>query len=725
MRKEILVFMLLFTTLIASRAEEKRINYGNAAVYYGEVNKKTPMGKGTLTLASSEYSSNSLTANTQSFILTGLFNNNFVSEAEMTFEKHNLCFTGEVSFNIDKSMFGRTFHFLFTNGRFMTNDTRALIGEIGEDGLTISISPGYSAYVRGEGELEYVSIKEDHLALFKRIARCETYTAKGSKVKFSINSEKYNVENNNNDKKLEITVLFENGTEINYQEWYSRLSNFRWNKPNGDYYNNGDFKISFDSNYAIKDSIYFTFPNGNIYEGIYDYALLGNHDIESTEDVYNTLMGKDSIEWKWEDFTKYAKSGRLTYPDGEYFHGSFDPKNTIPTDTLDWKSYYNGTLYTADNAKIQTFTYGDNEIETKIKEAEYERMKAGDYFKIDQDGHIYEFQITYKNLAQHKYKENPKTWQKIENILYFPNGEYIFNPYKFYVYYGISNYDKGTIYEYDRISNDDYKKLKANSENYRPTMFDATIKGERHFNDGLIIGYETNRNGLLRISDRNNENYIELEAGYSSYDINDFKVAFEDYIATPKAIHYKNGCIFTGDVRLNFKDVQATPDERITKFFINKLNKSIESIASAYPYDGRTVSSGGKILEIYRDGEKLDEFEFALVLAKEEGELKREQEEEQRRREYLITMNEKYGKENVSAIMEGKIRIGMTVSLLQYAINNNMVVFSDIKLSSDHGIRKCYDLYCYWDGMVIYIWTENGKITSIGTVDDNYSKFIE
>lgn len=137
-------------------------------------------------------------------------------------------------------------------------------------------------------------------------------------------------------------------------------------------------------------------------------------------------------------------------------------------------------------------------------------------------------------------------------------------------------------------------------------------------------------------------------------------------------------------------------------------------------YQGRVTTSTGKIIEIYKNGKKLDDFDFAQVIAEEEGKVRLAQQKRDEERQKIASMVEKYGKTNVDALLRGKIIVGMPQELLVKGVELRILPYLAIPLSIDHGRSKCYDLYGIGsDGNLFnpenkgYIWITDGKVSSI------------
>ena len=746
----------------AQNVKVKTIKYGSDAYYTGEVVKKSPMGKGSLYLTSyspdrSEY---------REYSLEGRFNGETATDATLVFEKYNLAFKGEVSYTEEKGVMCREFNFTLKNGSFYSLPENRQLGIVGTDGLNIQINAGYKFFVSGNGEVEKVpTINQTKLDYMTEFAQSESYTVKGYPAEFFIDNDDYGFRTKLGQSES-WKLTFDNGATIE-----KNATQEIWKRPNGDYMNIDNlmlvttvqkYKLTFGNDYIENNKVFHKFSNGNTFNGTVTESLIladGSDDKTFSCSDLDKLLEIVSIDWDWKDVLKYAKDGVLTYSDGEYYKGVLNAdKEDISGDKLPESAYFTGTLYNADNTKIQTYVMGMDETqyaeyqkkqeeERQKREAEYAKEKATDYFKFDDYGNICEFKITYPDLTKFIYRYDEKTNKVLENTIYYPNGDVLDDPYLC-----------GSFYEYQgKFTNSMYKDIIPKNES--PYILDPDLPGKRIFKDGLSIAliiskrwyngptdYEyiikqTEENGdysiigTKKLVDNNNKNNNEI---YSSQ-LYEFQKTFNnDYKALSKKIdynhndannyywspdgkiYYKSGNVFVGSYSISCKtDHTLYEDPRIIALGA-PVGISYESIEKITPYYGRVISPSGKILEIYREGKKLDDFDFAQAIAEEEGELRLEQEKLERQKQGLLEAESKYGKKNVDALMNGKIIIGMPEDLLIGGVNYHILPYLSISLSIDHGSSKCYDLWKIGsDGNIFdpdyagYVWVTDGKVSSI------------
>ena len=742
--KKFLLIILAFTITTLTNGQNvkvKTIKYGSDAYYTGEVVKKSPMGEGTLFLTSyntdrSEY---------RKYTLKGTFNGTTATDAILYFEKYGLAFKGEVSYAEEKGFLCREFTFVVKNGTFYSLKEKQPLGVVGPNGIDIQINAGYEFYVSGKGEIEKIpAINQTKLDQMTYFAQSESYTVKGYPAEFSIDNDDYSFQTKLGQSES-WKLTFENGTTIE-----KNATKEIWKRPNGDYMNIDnlmlvttvqEYRLTLGNDYIENNKVFHKFSNGNTFNGTVTESLVladGSDDKTFSCSDLDKLLEIDLIDWDWKDVLKYAKDGVLTYSDGEYYKGVLNTdKEDISENKLPEPAYFTGTLYNADNTKIQTYVMGMNETqyaeyqkkqeeERQKREAEYAKEKATDYLKFDSRGYISEFKITYPDLAKFIYRYDEKSNKVLENTIYYPNGDVLDNPYLNY-----NSYLYNAKYE-NAFSNKAYKEVIPKDES--PKMLDKNILGKRIFKDGLTVSIMPDIYRIHEKKDNGDFAYIETEminGKISKKRIYSFQKTFNDYKVVLRAaevsgtwrdaeIYYKNGDIYRGSIRFTFNaDTTLYTDPRIIALEV-PTGLSYGSIESIVPGDGRVISSSGKIIEIYRDGKKLDDFDFARTIAIEEGEVKREQEKLERQKQGLLEAESKYGKKNVDALMNGKIIIGMPEDLLIGGVNYHILPYLSISLSIDHGSSKCYDLWGIGsDGNLFnpenkgYVWVTDGKVSSI------------
>lgn len=691
----------------AQKVKVTTIEYANDAYYTGEVVKKSPMGSGKLVLTSAG----------NNISLEGTFNGTTVSNANLVFEKYDLEFEGEVSYEVEK-----VFTFTLKNGSFYSLKEELELCTVGENGINIKIVSGFESSVSGKGEVETVpTLSETKIEQMTQFAGSDNYTCTKVPAVFSIDNNSYNILEKSSTNQS-ITIQFDNGTIVTINE-----NGENWKRPNGDYIEISSFgllteyKITTGEDYIENNIVSKKFSNGNKFLGIVAESLIfpegTNKDFTCSDHV--KLLGVGTINWEWKDLLKYAKSGTLTYSDGEYYEGSLNSNTeNITANKLSESAYFDGTLYNADKSKIQTYIKGMGESQYQ---AEYTKEKATDYFKFDNYGQVAEFKITYPDLAKYIYQYDEKSNTVLENGIYYPNGDIIADPYN-------NLYDRG------RVTNALYKEQVQKTES--PNILDPNLLGLRYFNDGLTINVQWVPSfglGYVIRQKKANGDYATIEVyGKSGRNLRDFQKKFDDCVATSDdkfdnsngkkgTIYYKNGNKFEGTFKVNYnQDTTLYSDPRLIALGVSPNNKSYESIESVSLYGGRLTSASGKILEIYEKGEKLDDFEFAQRIAKEEGKVRLDQQKREQQKQALLEAEAKYGKANMDAVRNGRIIVGMPEELLISSVNYHILPYLAITLSMDHGRSKCYDLWGVGKSGNLFdpdykgfVWVTDGKVSSI------------
>ncbi len=142
---------------------------------------------------------------------------------------------------------------------------------------------------------------------------------------------------------------------------------------------------------------------------------------------------------------------------------------------------------------------------------------------------------------------------------------------------------------------------------------------------------------------------------------------------------------------------------------------SFDAISGILYENGNVVNKKNQVVAMYRDKNKLDEFDMQAQLAAEQGKINQAKAEAEKAAKEKNAMISKYGKKNVDAFFAGKIIVGMPWSLVELGVNaNSFKDFTFTTLSIDRGSSKCYDLYNYgFYDKVGFVWVKDGIITSI------------
>ncbi len=145
----------------------------------------------------------------------------------------------------------------------------------------------------------------------------------------------------------------------------------------------------------------------------------------------------------------------------------------------------------------------------------------------------------------------------------------------------------------------------------------------------------------------------------------------------------------------------------------------IEDIVAVEPYDGVMLDSKDNVIDIYRDGQKLDEFDKMQAIAEEQGKINKERERVQNAIAQKQELTRKYGEKNTNALYAGNIITGMPEELFVIGLAGHMFknVFT-ATISIQNGEDRCYDLYQFDQNtfsmkQLGFVWVIDKKVSSI------------
>lgn len=781
-----LVLILSSCVIIQAQNKNKTIKIGSKAVYTGAVEKKTPMGEGTFVI-----NDNTKTVSPVVYKINGVFNGSEVTNGTFILPEYKIAFTGNLSYSFDKvsytiNLLDGIFYYpicketnhttiesdlnnIFNNNSMVKDILRNYddfsksieIGKNNPDGSSITIFPGDKPYV--SGTLNIITkyyIPNDKLALAKEFAKDNKFEySNNNGTEISATLDKTGCSWKINKKQSDdITLLFDNGTTIS-------LTNNKeeWKRPNGDYIiiftvlnstNIEDYNITIKSGIIKKNSIEYSFTNGNKYLG----TVKDDHKLAD-------LISLENYNWAWEDFLTRAINGKLIYSDGEWYEGDFY-RTSINDNKLPFKAYYNGVHYKKNNEIIEKYINGVSETEIKRKEEEdrriarmqaekYEVEKLTDFYEFNEKGFLVKFKKAFYNgvLIGDLTDRHNSTNKYIKFI--YENGDTL-------KFYNMSEVYDGILIDYDLYVNEWFSKLsdkimapEVNSSDFfsidkSRVACVTSLKGSDHYirvTEGVAQVFYDNGDYFHYMHrwnpyDGNSHNYFD-ETIAKNQSIQSIKKTFNDYsvnyapdeITYPYLdnsrekymrgeIVYDNGTIFKGILNFEFTHPLTThqPTSLSSTFWsLLKLDGVwywFDEITAAVPYDGLIYDVNNKIIDAYKKGKKLNDFEKASVIAAEQGKIDAEK---KKIADYLAQKERiinKFGKKNADALYNGKIIIGMQEELFLMGIDNGS--FNRIaaaSLSKDYGDTKCYDLYGVNNSLsMIYlghIWITNGAISSI------------
>lgn len=669
-------FMLLGAMFAGStlyaQVKEKKISYTKFAYYQGPTEKKSPKGQGRIVI--NEDGSNKMT-------LEGTFDGNYVPDAVFTFAVKGLTFKGKVSFKktVDMALLVPTsaMNFELSDGAFYLNEK--CVGALKEP-LAIKMENlagegGFLAY--GQLYLYLLDKKYDRIvAVAKNFADCSEYEIENPAViKFSIQESKFSfgkLQESSNPPVL----LFANGAKTPL----TCTRGADWTCPDGDY-------VKFDDKGHAQE-LRLTSSEGEIYEG------------SVACDEISELVDFKTSKSDWNKFRVYTVKGIHTGADGN--------KETIRFGMLE-----------------QEYTKKQQEYTEK-----YNQSKSLDHYKFDANGELAAFRMTYPDLAVHEYMtENGKVTR---NMITYPDGTTV-------------------SLEKNKITSDKYKEYKAMSS--APNYLSLDLRGTRTYKDGLTIdlwltkmeeNYQTFYRGFLGIrEEKTNGDYIEVH--YKDYDsrlLNKYRMSsitaiqknFPDYTVIMEDYHYK-GCVEykNGNLYSGYFDCIAEgnspliKDRRLAALQLDTLT-TFDNIVGVKFREGVVCDPKGKIIEIYRNGGKLDEFDFERERIQLQAERDRELERIKKEKEEKIAVEKlykelvnKHGEKNMESALRGEIKVGMHEDLFAIAVKAQGWKVEldragkDYKVCRVHGVT--YHDYgskaSFKDGTIAYVTLSGKKVTHI------------
>lgn len=168
---------------------------------------------------------------------------------------------------------------------------------------------------------------------------------------------------------------------------------------------------------------------------------------------------------------------------------------------------------------------------------------------------------------------------------------------------------------------------------------------------------------------------------------------------------------------------------KIGQFFYNLVSSRtyeddgavllIEDIVAVEPYEGVMLDAKDNVIDIYRGGQKLDEFDKMQAIAEEQGKINKEKERAQNAIAQKQDLTRKYGEKNTNALYAGNIITGMPEELFVIGLAGHMFknVFT-ATISIQDGEDRCYDLYQFDQNtfsmkQLGFVWVIDKKVSSI------------
>ena len=668
-------FMLLGAMFAGStlyaQVEEKKISYTKFAYYQGPAEKKSPKGQGRLVI--NENGSNKMT-------LEGTFDGNYVPDAVFTFAVEGLTFKGKVSF---KETVGSVLlvptsamKFELSDGAFYLNEE--CVGALKEPFAIKMENLGGEGFFLADGQLYLLDKKYDRIvAAAKDFAGCSEYEIENpAVVTFRIQESQFSrgkLQESSNP----TVLLFANGAKTPLP-FNSRGAD--WTCPDGDY-------VKFD-NKGHAQELRLTSSEGEIYEG------------SVACDEISELVDFKTSKSDWNQFRVYTVEGIHTGADGN--------KETIRFGMLE-----------------QEYT------------EKYNQEKSLDHYKFDANGELAAFRMTYPDLAVLEYMtENGKV---IRKMITYPDGTTV------------------SLGE-EKITSDKYKEYKAMSS--APHYLSLDLRGVRTYKDGLTIYLwltlkdevhdqkkQQFYGGFLGIrEEKTNGDYIEVH--YKDYDsryfnereeyhyrrITAIQKTFPDYTVIMEndrrkgRVEYKNGNQYSGWIDCIAEgNSPLIKDRRLAALQLDTLT-TFDNIVGVKLTHGVVCDPKGKIIEIYRNGSKLDEFDFERERIQLQAEMDSELERIKKENEKKIAAEKLYkelvnihGEKNMESALRGEIKVGMHEDLFAIAVKAQGWNFELDRAGEDYTVCRVHGVTyhdygskaTFKDGTIAYVTLSGKKVTHI------------
>ena len=712
----------------APEVQTKKIKYASNAYYEGEVLKKDPHGKGKV-IINEDYKNR--------VEITGQFNDIEVTEGEVAFVMPGVTYKGSLSVKKKIEMLLvipmvklevqlKTGVFYDSNGK--------LLGILAEPlDILFDCSVSNADMGKVEGKLSISSnVNEDYIKIADAFMGTSNKKLVNASVQnFTLDYAKFTLGRVKKSDK-EPYYEYENGVVLPIK--LSEKNELK--RANGDFIvidNNLavlDYKLVLTNATCTKDSIIYTFANSNVFKGKLSAALY-NADAQ-------TLSTLTQLDWKWEDFCKYALEGKLTYADGIYYVGNFSSSCATAGDKLSDASYNNGVVYDTAGKEISILENGSTisyeayvqreaerkaqaEKEAAERKAKYEAAKAKDYYKLDETAVISEFVITYPDFSRHEYvcKGN----EVVKNKITYADGRIAKLPFKW--------------------SNSDYSQLSkftvAYEFNPRTNFYECT------YPDGFKIKhasyYETRKGGtvggmgngyfIYEEPKQENGDYAQLVGVNDVYDktgpvlnLNKFRKTFDEYTIVWDSVEYvefKDGTKFKGKFEYVVEGPSKLAENPHIQELVLEVESALDNVTGAKLIDGEVYTKAGDVVAIYRNEEKLEGFDYdqelaqiKLKIAEEKKKIEEQRKQKEAEEKLYAELIKKYGKKYVDLALQGRVEVGMPYDLVNIVAKLRLW---KVKLTGQSGGTKIYDIQELNSSFQLtpigYIHVANNKVQSV------------
>lgn len=406
-------------------------------------------------------------------------------------------------------------------------------------------------------------------------------------------------------------------------------------------------------------------------------------------------------------------------------------------------------------------------------------QKVNDYYKFADDGNLCEFQLTLQDSTVIKYKHNHDSYGDWHNlfvkgdyaIVQYPDGTVIdfTNSYYGYAhgespalltviqnptnsgwYYPVNEWYKAlrkttaapkgkdmivntfNLYEYSIIFPDNSQVEvqcgRTPDENKIKSYIDINDNGD-YLNgyDRYTIESISLHSPELEVVDMDTSTSERKECvlslvsdGYSK-SVNDTL----RHQTTKGYVYFNNGESFKGKVYLYFLQGDAykhcAPKSKYLKEIFDEAKfkyLGFDNIVAVSFIEGNVLDKDNKLVAMYKDNKKLDEFDMASVAAAEQGKIDKAQAAAKAAAKAKDALTTKYGKKYADAFLAGKVIVGMPWELVQLGIDAHSfkdfyTALISIDRSSGSGKTECYSLYGDDFTHRGHIWVSNKVVESI------------
>ena len=207
----------------------------------------------------------------------------------------------------------------------------------------------------------------------------------------------------------------------------------------------------------------------------------------------------------------------------------------------------------------------------------------------------------------------------------------------------------------------------------------------------------------------------------------DYTVIMEDYHYKGR-VEYKNGNLFSGYFKCIAEgNSPLIKDRRLAALQLDTLT-TFDNIVGVKLINGVLCDPKGKIIEIYRNGSKLDEFDFERERIKLQAERDSELERIKKENEKKIAGEKLYkelvnihGEKNIESALRGEIKVGMHEDLFAIAVKARGWKFELDRAGEDYTVCRVYGVTyhdygskaTFKDGTIAYVTLSGKKVTHI------------